>query len=107
MPARHDLLVKALPKSMTRLAGGGSTAWVRYARSAWYRAVMSAWSAGSGTVRSLTRAIMAAWSRRTWDRPGGATAMILASASSCRIRTAGMPSAAWRTFSNDRCTSRS
>ena len=33
--------------------------------------------------------------------------MILASASSWRINTAGMPSAAWRTFSKARCTRRS
>jgi hypothetical protein len=43
-----------------------------------------------GNVRRLTRWIIIAWSSRTCARPAGATAMIVESASSCLIRTAGM-----------------
>jgi len=69
--------------------------------------VTSAWSDGSGTVRRFSRWIISACSTRIWERSAGATAIILSSASSCRISTAGMALAASRIFSNDRWTSRS
>jgi hypothetical protein len=69
---------------------------------------MSARSAASGTERSLALSIIAACSSSTRRCPSlVVSAMILASASSMRIMTAGMPMLDCLIFSNDRCTSRS
>ena len=69
---------------------------------------MSARSAASGTERSLARSIMAACSSSTRRCPSlVVSAMILASASSMRIITAGMPRLDCLIFSKERCTRRS